>query len=196
MRPTASRWPCRASAPRLGRPLPATASSAGIPPLASATCCWSSTTPATSSCPGAASRGWPPTCSPASPADCPPTARRLAAALPHPPRLAGNLLRNPPLPRHLLPHGELDPSRPDPGSRQARCPPPVQPARQEHLRQTPLPALASHSQSIAPQPFIPDRSNAYAARNFETSRDGCNSRRISHLGTVIRLSTATKISVC
>ena len=38
--------------------------------------------------------------------------------------------------------------------------------------------------------------NPLAARNFETSRDGCNSRRISHLGTVIRLSTATKIFVC
>ena len=70
---TASCWPCWASAPRPGKPLPATNSSAGILPPASATCRWSSITPAISSCPGFASRAWHRICSPASSANFPRT---------------------------------------------------------------------------------------------------------------------------
>ena len=47
MPPTASCWPCSASVPPLGKPPPATASSAGTAPPASATCPGWSITPAT-----------------------------------------------------------------------------------------------------------------------------------------------------
>ena len=64
-------------------------------------------------------------------------ARRLAPTLPHPPRPAGNLLRIPPLPSHLLPHRQLDPRRPNSRPRQARCPQPIKAPRQGNPAQTP-----------------------------------------------------------
>ena len=99
------------------------------------------------------------------------TARRLAQPLRPPARPAGNLLRNPALPRHLLAGCQLAPRRPNPGPRQTRHAQPIRPARQRHLRQTSLSRLESDPQSLNPlnrQPSLTPRSNAYFQSMFST----------------------------
>ena len=76
--------------------------------------------------------------------------RRLAQPLRHPARPAGNLLRNPALPRHLLAGCQLAPPRPNPGPRQTRHAQPIRPAPERHLRQTSLSRLESNPQSLNP----------------------------------------------
>ena len=88
-------------------------------------------------------------------------AQNSAWHLSHRIRAAGarDLLRNPALPRHLLLRRQLDPPRPDSRPRQARHSSPVRQADQEHLRQTPLPRLENHPQSLVPQRLLTDRSS-------------------------------------